>query len=257
MAERFAGKVALVTGATRGIGAAVARRLASEGAQVAICGRSADDGARIVGELGGNDRALFVRADLHVVDDCYAAVDQAVARFGRLDILVNNAASVARGTLASTTPAQFDDMIALNLRAPFLTVQRALPTMQAQFAREGAGGVVINIGSINAYIGGGELAVYSASKGGLVTLSRNLARSLGPWRIRVHVLNVGWTLTEGEQVVQRETGAPEDWAEQASKNAPWGRLLNPDEIAGAVAYFASDEARVFSGVTTALEQQPF
>jgi NAD(P)-dependent dehydrogenase (short-subunit alcohol dehydrogenase family) len=257
MIGRFTGKVALVTGATRGIGAATARRLAGEGAAVVICGRSEDDGAAIVRELGGEERALFVRADLRQVADCYAAVDRAVERFGRLDILVNNAASVARGTLETTTPDDFDAMLALNLRAPFLTMQRALPTMQAQFAREGAGGVMINIGSVNAYIGDKKLAAYSASKGGLMTLSRNLAAALGPWRIRVHVLNIGWTLTEGEVVVQREEGKPEDWAEQAGAGMPWGRLLLPEEIAGAVAYFASDEARVFSGVTAALEQRPF
>lgn len=257
MTQRFTGKVALVTGATRGIGAATAQRLADEGALLAICGHSEDDGAQIVAALGGPERALFVHADLAQVADCFAVVDRTVERFGRLDVLVNNAATVARGTLASTTPEQFDAMIALNLRAPFLTMQRALPTMQAQFEREGVGGVVINIGSINANVGDSKLTVYSATKGGLVTLSRNLAAALGPWRIRVHVLNVGWTLTEGELIVQKEQGQPDDWAEQAGKTQPWGRLLKPEEIAGAVAYFASDEAAVFSGVTTALEQRPF
>lgn len=257
MTERFAGKVALVTGATRGIGAAIARRLAQEGARVAICGRSDGDSAELIQSLGGSSQALLMQADLQVVEDCFSIVDRTIAHFGRLDILVNNAASVARGTLETTTPEQFDHMLALNLRAPFLTAQRALPTMRAQFEREGAGGVIINIGSINAYTGDQKLLVYSATKGGLMTLSRNLANALGQWRIRVHVLNVGWTLTEGENVVQRQQGEPEDWAERAGAAMPWGRLLLPEEIAGAVAYFASDEARVFSGTTTVLEQHPF
>jgi NAD(P)-dependent dehydrogenase (short-subunit alcohol dehydrogenase family) len=184
-------------------------------------------------------------------------VDATVERFGRLDILVNNAASVARGTLETTSAADFDAMIALNLRAPFLIMQRALPTFKAQFEREGAGGVVINIGSINSYIGAQKLAAYSASKGGLLTLSRNLANALSPWRVRVHVFNVGWTLTDGEEVVQRQEGAPEDWAERAGAKMPWGRLMVAEDIANAIAFYASDEAKLFSGGAVALEQYPF
>jgi len=257
MTERFAGKVALVTGATRGIGAATVRRLAREGARVGFCGRTVDAGSALVEALGGPEHVLYVAADLTQPDDCAAVVDATVAHFGRLDILVNNAASVLRGTLETTTANDFDAMIALNLRAPFLTMQRALPTFKAQFESEGAGGVIINIGSINSYIGADNLMAYSASKGGLLTLSRNLAGALGPWRIRVHVFNVGWVLTEGEEVIQRSEGAPDDWAERAGATRPWGRLMLADDIAGAVAFYASDDAKVFSGGAIALEQQPF
>jgi NAD(P)-dependent dehydrogenase (short-subunit alcohol dehydrogenase family) len=257
MTERFAGKVALVTGATRGIGAATVRRLAREGARVAFCGRTVDAGSALVAELGGPENVLYVAADLSRPDDCAKIVDAAVAQFGRLDILVNNAASVLRGTLEDTSAADFDAMIALNLRAPFLTMQRALPTFKAQFEREGVGGVIVNIGSINSYIGANNLMAYSASKGGLLTLSRNLAGALGPWRIRVHVFNVGWVLTEGEEVIQRAEGAPDDWAERAGANRPWGRLMSGDDIAAAVAFYASDDAKVFSGGVIALEQHPF
>jgi NAD(P)-dependent dehydrogenase (short-subunit alcohol dehydrogenase family) len=250
------GKVALITGATRGIGAFTARRLAAEGARVAICGRSVEAGQALAAELGGAGRALFIPADLSKPEDCARVVDAAVAEFGRLDILVNNAASVLRGTIESTTAESFDAMIAINMRAPFLLIQRALPTFKAQHAAEGAGGVVINIGSINAYVGIPQLMAYSASKGGINTLSRNLADALSPWLVRVHVLNVGWTLTEGEVMIQRDEGAPDDWAEQGGKTRPWGRLLKPEEIAGAVAYLASDEAAIFSGTTIDLEQFP-
>ena len=257
MTERFAGKVALVTGATRGIGAATVRRLVREGARVAFCGRTAGAGNALVQELGGPEHVLYVAADLARVEDCAMIVDATVAQFGRLDILVNNAASVLRGTLENTTAADFDAMIALNLRAPFLTMQRALPTFKAQFEREGAGGVIVNIGSINSYIGANDLMAYSASKGGLLTLSRNLASSLGRWRIRVHVFNVGWVLTEGEEVIQRAEGAPADWAERAGATRPWGRLMSGDDIAAAVAFYASDDAKMFSGGAIALEQHPF
>jgi NAD(P)-dependent dehydrogenase (short-subunit alcohol dehydrogenase family) len=257
MTERFAGRVALVTGATRGIGAAIVRRLVREGAQVGFCGRTEAAGAQLVAELGGSERVLYVAADLAQGEDCARVVDATVERFGRLDILVNNAASVLRGTLESTSSDDFDAMMALNLRAPFLTMQRALPTFKAQFEREGAGGVILNIGSINSYIGAENLMAYSASKGGLLTLSRNLAGALSPWRIRVHIFNVGWVHTEGEEVVQRNEGAPEDWAERAGATRPWNRLMNADDIANAVAFYASDEARVFSGGAIALEQHPF
>jgi NAD(P)-dependent dehydrogenase (short-subunit alcohol dehydrogenase family) len=254
--NRFDGKVALVTGATRGIGAAIARRLASEGARVCICGRSAADGAALAEELGGAGRALFVRADLSQPGDCAAVVDGALGAFGRLDVLVNNAASVARGTIETTSAEDFDAMMALNVRAPFLLIQRAMPAFKAQFERAGAGGAVVNIGSINAYIGLPALMAYSASKGGLTTLSKNLANALSPWRVRVHVLQVGWTLTEGEEMVQRAEGAPDDWAAQGGATRPWGRLIDPAEIAAAAAFLASDEAAVFSGAALDLEQFP-
>ena len=257
MTGRYDGKVALVTGATRGIGEHIARRLSAEGARVAICGRSEREGTELMLALGGPERALFVRADMSKVEDCQGVVDATVAQFGRLDVLVNNAASVSRGTLEDTTAEQFDAMMAINLRAPFLLIQRAFPTFKAQFEGERVGGVVVNITSVNSYVGAPNLMAYSASKGGLVTLSRNLGNSLTPWRIRVHALNVGWTLTDGEKVVQREEEkAPEDWAERIGATRPWGRLLLPEDIAAVACFIASDEARVFSGEVIDLEQFP-
>jgi NAD(P)-dependent dehydrogenase (short-subunit alcohol dehydrogenase family) len=253
--NRFKDKVAIVTGATRGIGATTVRRFAAEGARVVFCGRTSSDGQALVEEIGA-ERVVYVAADLSNPDECNAVVDTAIERFGRLDILVNNAASVLRGTLEDTTVEAFDRMIALNLRAPYVLMQRALPTFKAQFEREGVGGVVVNIGSINAYIGAPNLMAYSASKGGLMTLSRNLAGALGQWRVRVHVLNVGWTLTDGEKVVQKNQGAPEDWAERAGARKPWGRLLDPESIAAAITFYASDEAAMFSGAAIDLEQIP-
>jgi NAD(P)-dependent dehydrogenase (short-subunit alcohol dehydrogenase family) len=109
---------------------------------------------------------------------------------------------------------------------------------------------------VNAYIGEPKLLVYSASKGGLMTLSRNLARALAPWRVWVHVLNLSWVRTEGEEVVQRREGAPADWAERAGASLPLGRLLAPEEIAAAVAFYVSDEAAAFSGAAVDLDQGP-
>jgi NAD(P)-dependent dehydrogenase (short-subunit alcohol dehydrogenase family) len=231
------------------------RRLAGEGARVAFCGRTVDAGAALVQAIG-EDRVLYIAADLSNPGDCASVIDATLERFGRLDILVNNAASVSRGTLEDTSIDAFDKMIALNLRAPFLLMQRALPAWQRQFEREGAGGVVVNVGSINAYIGASNLMAYSASKGGLMTLSRNLAGALGKWRVRVHVLNVGWTLTDGEKIVQQDQGAPPDWAERAGAQKPWGRLLDPESIAAAIAFYASDDAAMFSGAAIDLEQNP-
>lgn len=257
MNDRYQGKVILVTGATRGIGEYIARRMSNEGGKVAICGRSEDEGQALAKELGGPENALFIRADLSKADECFKVVDETVAKFGRLDVLVNNAASVSRGNVENTTPEQFDAMMAINVRAPFMTIQRAMPTFKKQFEEEQNGGVIINITSVNSYVGAPNLAAYSASKGALVTLSRNLGNSLAQFRIRVHALNVGWTLTDGERVVQREEeNAPEDWAERIGATRPWGRLLLPEDIAAAACFVASDEARVFSGEVIDLEQFP-
>jgi NAD(P)-dependent dehydrogenase (short-subunit alcohol dehydrogenase family) len=246
-------RVALVTGSTSGIGKGIAEHFASLGAQVMVHGREADAGARIVGEMterGG--RAAFHRGDLADEDACRGLVRETVARFGGIDILVNNAASTARGDLASASVAFWDRMMAVNLRAPFILMQEALPTMTAR-----GGGSIINIGSINAYVGQHNLFAYSVSKGGLMTLTKNAALGLAAQGIRVNQLNVGWTLTEGEQRVKTvDEGLGPDWLDAAVATRPFGRLLLPQDIANAAAYFASDASALITGSVLDLEQFP-
>jgi NAD(P)-dependent dehydrogenase (short-subunit alcohol dehydrogenase family) len=139
----------------------------------------------------------------------------------------------------------------VNLRAPFLCLQEAVKAMKAR-----GGGSILNIGSVNAYIGEPKLGPYSVSKGGLMTLTRNAAATLNRHRIRVNQINVGWTLTEGEDRVKREEGKGADWLEQAIATRPFGRLLMPHDIAAAAAYFASDDSALVTGTVMDLEQYP-
>jgi NAD(P)-dependent dehydrogenase (short-subunit alcohol dehydrogenase family) len=215
-----------VTGSTTGIGEAIARRVVAEGGRVLIHGRDAERGKALVAELSG-------KAALHVDDIADPAaparmVAAAVKAFGRLDVLVNNAASVKRSNLANTDAAFFDQMFAVNVRAPLLLIQAAAPHLkQTQ-------GCVLNIGSVNGYCGEANLLAYSISKGALMTLSRNLADALGRDQVRVNHFNVGWVLTPNEYHVKIADGLPADWPERVPKSkAPSGRLMKPEEIAAA------------------------
>ena len=171
--------------------------------------------------------------------------------FGRIDVLVNNAADISRGNVESVPLALWDRILAVNLRAPFILIQAAIPHMRAQ-----GGGSILNVGSVNAYIGEPKLCPYAVSKGGLMTLTKNAAAYLNQYRIRVNQLNVGWTLTEGEHRVKLLEGKGENWVEDAVRTRPFGRLLDPQDIAYAAAYFASDESACITGTVMDLEQYP-
>ena len=249
---RLAGRIAVVTGSTSGIGKGIALHFASLGARVVVHGRDIDAARQVVADIAaGGAEADVINGDLADPAACTAVVEFAVKRFGGLDILVNNAASTARGSVESTTLEFWDRMMAINLRAPFLCMQAAVRHM-----KERQGGSIVNIGSVNAYVGHPNLHAYSVSKGGLMTLTKNAAAGLGQYRIRVNQINVGWTLTEGEHRVQRSEGKPDNWADEVVKSRPFGRMLLPIDIAHAAAYFASDESACVSGVVMDLEQYP-
>jgi NAD(P)-dependent dehydrogenase (short-subunit alcohol dehydrogenase family) len=163
---------------------------------------------------------------------------------------VNNAATTARSTLEDATIEQWEITMAVNVRAPFLLMQEAVRSMKTR-----GGGSIVNIGSINAYVGLPQLGPYSVSKGALMTMTKNAALALGRYHIRVNQLNVGWTLTEGEEAVQRSDGKGPDWYQEACATRPFGRLLLPADIAMAAAYFASADT-VVSGAVIDVEQFP-
>ena len=245
------GKVAIVsTGSTSGIGRGIAIRLASLGARVVVHGRD-QDGARqtlaAIADAGGEGD--WHRADLADAAACAGLVAFAVQRFGALDVLVNNAALTTRGDIEHAALEVIDSIFAVNLRAPMLLIQAAIPHMRAR-----GGGAVVNIGSVNAYIGEPKLCPKnSVSKGGLMTLTRNTAATLNRDRIRVNQINVGWTLTEGEHKVGLLEGKGEDWLVEAVATRPWGRLLSPDDVANAVEYFATDRSALVTGAV--MDQQ--
>ena len=226
------------------------RRFAVEGARVIVHGPPEMEATarRMAQEL----KVHWLIGDLADPETPAALIAGAVEQWGGLDALVNNAASTARSNLETTTAAFFDRMIAINVRAPLLLIQAALPHFRAR-----GGGRVLNIGSINAHCGERNLLAYSISKGGLQTLTRNLADAYARENIRVNQLNLGWTLTAAEIETKKRDGLSEDWYEHVPPvYAPSGRLLSPDDIAWAAVYLMSDESPLLNGSVIDFEQYP-
>lgn len=247
----LAGKVALVTGSTQGLGEAIARLFAERGAAgIVVCGRNAARGQAVAASLPVPSH--FVPADFANVADCRRAVAEADGAFGRLDVLVNAAAITDRGTILDTSEELFDAMFAINVRGPFFLMQEAAKLMR----RDRVAGSVVNIGSMSAHGGQSFITAYCASKGALATLTKNVAFSLMPDRIRVNQLNIGWMDSPGEASIQsRYHDAPSDWLAKAEARQPFGRLIKPAEVARAVAYLASDESGLMTGSVIDFDQQ--
>jgi NAD(P)-dependent dehydrogenase (short-subunit alcohol dehydrogenase family) len=201
---RLKGKVILVTGSTQGIGEAIARRCVAEGANAIVHGLERDLGERIVSDLGPGRAALHV-SDLSKAEAATELIGFAVERFGRLDGLVNNAATVRRATLEQTDADTFDQILAINLRAPLLLIRAAMPHLLR------TRGAILNIGSLNAYCGAANLVPYSVSKGGLMTLTRNVADAYCRQFVRVNQVNLGWVLTDNEKRLMEAGGLGPDW----------------------------------------------
>lgn len=249
---RLEGKIAIITGSTSGIGKGTALLMAREGARVTVTGRNKEAGQQVVASIRENGgEAHFIQADVTRGEDCRRLADETADRFGGIDILVNNAAIFPRGRIDDTTEELWDEIMEVNLKAPFLCCQAVVPHM-----RRRGGGSIVNIGSINAYIGESNLLPYSASKGGLMTFTKNLAKGLLKDRIRVNLVNPGWVLTEGEHEIQKAQGQPDNWAELAAERMPFGRLLLPEDIAYGIIYLASDEAALVTGAVLTINQEP-
>lgn len=252
--NRLDGKIAVVTGGTQGLGAAIARRFAEAGAEgIVTCGRSAGKGEEVAAAIGGDTGATvhFASADLGKVADCRAVIAAADAQFGRVDIVVNAAGLTDRGTILDTDPELFDRMMAINVRAPFYLMQDAARIM----IREGTHGAMVNIGSTSAMAGQPFISAYCTSKGALATLTRNTAFALLRNRIRVNQLNIGWMASDGEDRIQREYhGADDNWLSDAAAEQPFGRLLDPAEVARAVAFLASEDAGMMTGSVVNFDQ---
>jgi len=251
--QRFAGKVALVTGSTQGIGEAVARRFATEGAAgIVVCGRNVERGKNVkvaLADLG--TESLFVPVELADADSCRALVESADQGFGRIDVLVNAAGLSTRGTIVDTTVELWDMLMAVNARAPFLLMQGAIRIMR----REHIAGSIVNVGSVASYGSMPYLTPYSTSKGALMSLTRNVAYSVMWDRIRVNLINPGWIDTPGEDVIQRRFHSEgRDWLEDAEASRPFGRLIKPDELAAAIAFLASDESGLMTGAVIEFDQ---
>lgn len=251
--NRLKNKTAVVTGSGSGMGEGIARLFAEEGARVVVSDRDAKAAEAVAASLNEQGfTAIARRCDVSSEADCRALIDDAVAQFGRIDVLVNTVGWSKRGTIEDTTVEEWDGIFAVNVRGSFICTQQAVKHMKEQ-----GSGSIINIGSVNAYIGEPKLMAYSAAKGALMTLTKNLASYLNQYRIRVNQLNIGWTLTPNEHRVKvEEEGKGENWLEEAVKTRPWGRLLVPRDVGYAALYFASDESELVTGSILDVEQYP-
>src|SRR5271165_1545821 len=247
------GKIAVVTGGTQGLGEAIARLFAERGAAgIVICGRNADNGARVAKEISAAGcPTMFVHADLAKVGDCRNVVREADRRFGRVDVLVNAGALTDRGDIFDTTEERYNEIFDVNVRAPFFLIQETVRVMR----REKIAGSIVNIQSMSGHGGQPHITAYCASKGALAALTRNVAHSLLKFRIRVNGLNVGWMSTPGEdRIMKTYHGAKDGWLEDAVKTRPFGRLIDPKEVARACAFLCSDESGLMTGSNVDFDQ---
>lgn len=244
-------RVCLITGAVSGIGYAIAEACRDAGARVMVHGLDAAEAEAACGRLG--EGAAWCAGDLRDPETPARLVAACLDRFGRLDGLVNNAARLDRSTIEDFSAAHFDAVMTVNVRAPLLLIQAALPALEAG----PGGGTIVNIGSINAHCGAPNLLAYSASKAGLMTATRNLGDALGGRAVRVNQVNVGWTLTESERRLQVSEGRPENWTENLPPEfAPRGTLLAPEEVAAHVVFWLSDRSAPATGQVYEIEQYP-
>jgi NAD(P)-dependent dehydrogenase (short-subunit alcohol dehydrogenase family) len=249
---RLEDRIAVITASGAGMGEGIARAFAREGARVVISDLDEASGQVVAASITSEGRqAIFQRADVRIEAECRALIDRAVELYGRIDVLVNNAGITTRGNIENTSVETWDNIFAVNVRGAFICMQQAVSYMKQR-----QNGSIINIGSINAYIGEPKLMAYSAAKGALMTLTKNTASFLNQYRIRVNQINPGWTLTPTEDRVKREEGKGQEWLAEAIQTRPFKRLLLPRDIALAALYFASDESECITGSVLDLEQYP-
>jgi NAD(P)-dependent dehydrogenase (short-subunit alcohol dehydrogenase family) len=243
MAEgKLAGKVAWVSGATKGIGEGVAKLFAKEGAKVAVIGRSVSDGARVTAEIAAaGGTSLFIPCDVTKAADIAASIDKTVAAFGGLDILINNAGTVDVKMLHETSEQEWDDLMALNVKSMFLAFKFAFPHL-----RKHEMSYVVNIGSISSFVGQKSTPVYTTSKGAVLQLSKTIGIDYARFGIRCNCVCPGITDTPLLHYHLNQNKDPEAAYRNRLRRVPLGRTLTPEDIARTVLYFSCEDS---SGVT--------
>lgn len=240
--KKLAGKVAVVTGASKGIGAAIAKQLASDGAQVVVNYATSRDGAnKIVKEIteaGG--KAVAAGGSVSNETEVKALFADVGKTYGKIDILINNAGIYNFAPLEQVTADHFRRQYDTNVLGLLLTTQAALPYFPAE------GGSVVNVSSIVSAIAPPATSVYSSTKGAVDTITKALAKELAPRKIRVNAINPGFVITEGTHAAGAAGG---EFEKLAVAGTPLGRAGQPEDIAPPVAFLASDEAHWITGET--------
>lgn len=237
--QRLTDKTAVVTGSTRGIGEGIARRFASEGAAVVVSGRTVDDGKAIVEDIrdSGGD-AVFLRTDMAAPDDIKQLIERTTDRYGTIDVLVNNAAAWNHGRFTERTMDDWEMVIDVSLRGPWLATKYALDAMPA-------GGSVINISSVHALATDPGRFPYNVAKAGLNGMTRSLAIDLGPLDISVNAIMPG--------PIQIREPIPSNDDSRTARLIPANRRGKPSDVAGLAAYLASDEAGFMTGASIPID----
>jgi len=245
MTGRLSGKTAIVTGGTQGIGLAIVRLFIAEGACVVVVARNAP-GEDLTRELG-QDRCIFRQGDVTLEDTARLTVAEAIARFGSLDVLVNNAGIDWTGDLIGATLSDFERVIAVNLLGPFLMLREAACAMRKE------GGSIVNVTSRTAAVGVPTMSLYSASKGALASLTRAAAVEWAPLGIRVNAVAPGLTDTPLARAWFDQQAEPESFRRGVEATIPQRRLATPEDVAAAVLFLASDDSHHVTGVTLAVD----
>lgn len=247
---QFSGKVAVITGGSQGLGEETAKMMADRGlAGAMLVGRNSERGNAVAEALPCEAR--FISVDLgaaDAADEIMAATD---AAFGRVDAVVNAAAFTVRGSVWDTDAEMWTDMLNVNTRAPAMLITAAAKIMK----RERIEGTVVNIGSVASWGGQDFLYPYSASKAALQAVTRNAAFSLMRHRIRVNLLQPGWMKTPGEDATQRRFhNADDSWLAEAEAQQPFGRLIDPVEVARSICFLSSEESGMMTGAIIDFDQ---
>ncbi len=241
-------KVAIVTGAAQGIGLGIARVFVAEGASVILSDVNDAVGLTATAELQAGERVAYLHADVTREDDVRRLVTAAVERFGRLNIVVNNAGVVAVQTVEESSVEDWDRVMAINVRAIFLTTKHALPHLRAA-----GGGSILNVASVSSFVSQQGTPAYCASKGAALMLTKSLALDYGPERIRVNCICPGITDTPMLRYHTRHADDPEAHLRRRLERVPMGEMLYPEDMGRAAAFLCSDEAGGITGTSLVID----
>jgi 3-oxoacyl-[acyl-carrier protein] reductase len=241
--KRLEGKVAIITGAGRGIGAAIARRFAAEGASV-ILNSLSDSASKTAEEIvASGGKAIAVQGDVSKAADAVKIIDVAISTFGRLDILVNNAGITRDGLLLRMTEEDWDAVLDTNLKSVYLCSRAAMRPM----LKSRGGGRIINLSSVIGLSGNAGQANYAASKAGIIGFTKSLAKELASRQVTVNAIAPGFIVTD------MTAGLTEEAKQALLKRIPLAYLGTPEDVAAVAAFLASDEARYITGQTITVD----